>query len=89
MAAYTLAAPEEGDLAFEAGARILVVKKESDWWTGMVDGRTGIFPESYVQPATDTSAPPPAAQQVEMDFKCVGMDLACGARQCSEVILCR
>jgi hypothetical protein len=36
----------------QAGETVLVVsREESDWWRGEVDGRTGVFPSNYVQPA--------------------------------------
>lgn len=46
---------EPGDLQFEAGDEILVVEKTSDaeWWTGVCNGRTGVFPANYVQKFTD------------------------------------
>lgn len=34
---------------------MLVIKKEGDWWTGMIGDRTGIFPANYVQPITDNN----------------------------------
>jgi len=42
----------EGDLSFRAGDKIeLIERTESaeDWWTGRLDGRTGIFPGNYTQ----------------------------------------
>jgi hypothetical protein len=39
-------------LLVQAGETVLVVsREESDWWRGEVDGRTGVFPSNYVQPA--------------------------------------
>ncbi|CAL4061181.1 unnamed protein product, partial [Meganyctiphanes norvegica] len=43
MALYPYESPEVGDLTFEAGAVILVVKKEGDWWHGISDQRSGVF----------------------------------------------
>ncbi|OAO15281.1 serine/arginine-rich splicing factor 11-like protein [Blastocystis sp. ATCC 50177/Nand II] len=41
---------EEGDLSFEEGALITVIRvDESDWWEGELDGKTGIFPSNYVE----------------------------------------
>ncbi len=51
VAVYQYASTEAGDLSFEAGEKILVTKKESDWWTGEVledRSRTGVFPFNYV-----------------------------------------
>jgi hypothetical protein len=40
------------DLLVQAGETVVVVsREESDWWRGEVDGRTGVFPSNYVQPA--------------------------------------
>lgn len=42
----------EGDLSFTAGDRIEIVERTEsadDWWTGRIDGRTGIFPGTYTQ----------------------------------------
>jgi hypothetical protein len=39
-------------LLVQAGETVVVVSpEESDWWRGEVDGRTGVFPSNYVQPA--------------------------------------
>ncbi|XP_025833067.1 intersectin-1 isoform X2 [Agrilus planipennis] len=40
---------EQGDLSFNAGDIITVVKKEGDWWTGKLGDVVGIFPSNYVQ----------------------------------------
>lgn len=41
---------EATDLAVEAGDRILVVERSSeDWWKGELNGKTGLFPSSYVR----------------------------------------
>ncbi|XP_069461955.1 intersectin-2 isoform X2 [Ambystoma mexicanum] len=45
--AYTSAEP--GDLTFAEGDIIIVTQKEGEWWTGSIDGRTGIFPSNYVR----------------------------------------
>lgn len=42
---------EQGDLVFQANEIIKVIKKEGDWWTGVIGDRTGIFPSNYVQKA--------------------------------------
>lgn len=28
---------------------IKVIKKDGDWWTGVLNGKTGVFPANYVQ----------------------------------------
>jgi intersectin len=50
IACYPYQSAESGDLQFEAGEDVLVVKKDGDWWTGVIGNRTGIFPANYVQP---------------------------------------
>ena len=60
MALFAYASEEPGDLQFEAGEQIEVIKKESEWWTGKIGDRTGVFPYNYVEEATagaTTSAP--------------------------------
>jgi len=38
-------------LVFETGEQIEVTKKESEWWTGKIGDRVGVFPYNYVEPA--------------------------------------
>ena len=49
VANYPYQSIEQGDLTFNAGEVITVIKKEGEWWTGTIDKRTGIFPSNYVQ----------------------------------------
>uniref|UniRef100_A0A8C7IQD6 Intersectin 1 n=1 Tax=Oncorhynchus kisutch TaxID=8019 RepID=A0A8C7IQD6_ONCKI len=49
-AMYTYESNEQGDLTFQQGDVIVVTKKEGDWWTGVVSGKTGVFPSNYVKP---------------------------------------
>lgn len=51
IASYPYESPEAGDLNFNAGEVIMVIKKEGDWWTGTIGDRTGLFPSNYVQKA--------------------------------------
>jgi len=47
VALYDFSAQADGDLEFKAGDRIEVVERTEsaeDWWTGRLDGRTGVFP---------------------------------------------
>ena len=47
VAVYDFSAQADGDLDFKAGDRIEVVERTDsaeDWWTGRLDGRTGVFP---------------------------------------------
>lgn len=49
-AVYPFEGTEEGDLPFEEGAMITVIRvDESDWWEGELDGKTGVFPSNYVE----------------------------------------
>lgn len=50
VAMYTYESNEQGDLTFQQGDIITVLKKEGDWWTGTVAGKTGVFPSNYVKP---------------------------------------
>lgn len=52
VALYTFEADQPGDLGFKKGDIITITKKtdsKNDWWTGQIDGRTGIFPSNYVE----------------------------------------
>lgn len=47
LAKYTFEAAQAGDLGFKKGEVITIVKRtdnESDWWTGRIGTREGIFP---------------------------------------------
>lgn len=49
-ALYDYTSEEAGDLHLRAGERVLVTEQtSSDWWTGEVDGRSGLFPATYVK----------------------------------------
>ncbi|KAJ2933563.1 hypothetical protein H1R20_g3496, partial [Candolleomyces eurysporus] len=52
VALYKFDAVESGDLSFDKGDVISIVKKSDstdDWWTGKVHGREGIFPANFVE----------------------------------------
>lgn len=49
IANYTYISQEPGDLTFNAGEVLTVLKKEGDWWTGKIKNNVGIFPSNYVQ----------------------------------------
>ena len=52
VAMYDLEAEEEGELSFNEGDRIEVIRKDSSgWWEGRLNGVVGLFPENYTQPA--------------------------------------
>ncbi|KAL6932886.1 related to SH3 domain-containing protein PJ696.02 [Hanseniaspora guilliermondii] len=51
-ALYTFEGEEEGDLGFNKGDIINIIKKSestNDWWTGEMNGAEGIFPANYVE----------------------------------------
>lgn len=49
-AQYDFQAQNEGDLSFQVGDRIEILKKNEDqWWQGKLNGLTGVFPANYVQ----------------------------------------
>ena len=51
IALYTFDADQPGDLGFKKGEIITITKKTenaSDWWTGKIGNRSGIFPRSAV-----------------------------------------
>lgn len=52
VALFTFDADQPGDLGFKKGDIITVTKKTEkaeDWWTGTINGKTGIFPSNYVE----------------------------------------
>lgn len=52
IAKFTFEADQPGDLGFKKGDIITIVKRtenESDWWTGRIGNREGIFPSNYVE----------------------------------------
>ncbi|KAK3098160.1 hypothetical protein FSP39_016770 [Pinctada imbricata] len=69
VAMFNYSSSEPGDLTFNQGELIVVTKKDGDWWTGSLNGKTGIFPANYVkltdQPSSkpQTPQPAPATQQ--------------------------
>lgn len=55
VACYPYESTEAGDLVFTVGEHIQVVKKDGDWWTGIIGERSGIFPSNYVQETNSIS----------------------------------
>ncbi|EHA46093.1 SH3 domain signaling protein [Pyricularia oryzae 70-15] len=54
VAMFAFPGQGKGDLSFQAGDRIRIIKKTQtadDWWEGEVGGRKGSFPANYCQPA--------------------------------------
>ncbi|GAB0098546.1 intersectin-1 [Sergentomyia squamirostris] len=56
-ASYPYDSAEPGDLVFNAGDLIYVTKKDGEWWTGTLQGRTGLFPCNYVEKAPAEPVP--------------------------------
>ncbi|KAL5492471.1 hypothetical protein ACEPAI_3918 [Sanghuangporus weigelae] len=49
-ALYDYDSGEAGDLPLREHARVKIVSRDSeDWWTGELNGKTGLFPASYVR----------------------------------------
>ncbi|KAJ4417953.1 hypothetical protein N0V85_001630 [Neurospora sp. IMI 360204] len=52
VALYAFNADQPGDLGFQKGEIITILKKtdsDNDWWTGMIGTRHGTFPSNYVK----------------------------------------
>jgi hypothetical protein len=60
VAVYEFDAVEPTDLSLRVGDRIWVTGTASDWWTGTVNGKSGIFPANYVEKVTNAPALPTA-----------------------------
>ena len=51
IAAFDFQGEQATDLSFATGDKVHVSKQEGEWWEGKTDdGRTGIFPASFVEP---------------------------------------
>lgn len=51
-ALYPYSSTEPDDLCFEQNDIIKVIKKDGEWWTGVLRGKCGVFPSNYVQKTT-------------------------------------
>jgi hypothetical protein len=52
LALYSFEAKQPGDLSFQKGDIITITKKSEstdDWWTGKLNGASGIFPANFVE----------------------------------------
>ena len=57
MALFTFDAAQPGDLGFKKGDMITIIKRTenaTDWWTGRIGDREGIFPRYVLSPLTFT-----------------------------------
>ena len=61
-ALYDYDGEREGDLQFRVGDKITVTNQAGNWWTGTLNGHTGVFPSNYVQPVRMTSPVPNSTQ---------------------------
>ena len=52
---YPYEATDPADLSFNINERIIVLKREGEWWTGKVGDRIGTFPNNYVQKVDNVS----------------------------------
>ena len=68
VAVFDYQSEEPGDLCFSAGEQVKVTKKESEWWTGQIGDRTGMFPFNYVELAGGVSTKQ-ALQDVVLIFQ--------------------
>jgi hypothetical protein len=55
VALYAYQSGEPGDLIFEAGEKIIVTKKDGEWWTGKIGDQVGVFPYNYVESASSVT----------------------------------
>ena len=46
---YPFDTQEPGDLSFGVNEVIKVIKKDGDWWTGVIGQRQGVFPMNYAR----------------------------------------
>lgn len=73
-AIYAYEATDPSDLTFDVGERIIVLKRDGDWWTGQVGDRTGTFPYNYVQKIDHTNV-----SSVHISIRSIFFDLDLGS----------
>ncbi|XP_045464724.1 intersectin-1 isoform X2 [Harmonia axyridis] len=56
VANYPYQSQEPGDLTFNTGDVIAVIKQEGEWWTGRLKDNVGIFPSNYVQKVNNATS---------------------------------
>jgi len=54
VAMFSYTSTEPGDLTFNQGDVITLLKTDGEWWTGSMDGQTGIFPCTYCKKIEST-----------------------------------
>ena len=40
---------QDDELTFVEGDVIEIVEKDGEWWTGILNGQTGLFPANFVE----------------------------------------
>lgn len=66
---------------------MLVVKKDGDWWTGVIGNRTGIFPANYVQPVdNNASVTNGAISNINNDFNSMNINGSSSTDQTSNIM---
>ena len=67
VALWAFDAVEPTDLSIKPGDRIWVIDQQEQWWKGVLNGQTGIFPATYVEkvPAGNESKSSNASTTVE------------------------
>ncbi|KAE9552733.1 hypothetical protein FO519_004050 [Halicephalobus sp. NKZ332] len=60
VALWAFDAVEPTDLSIKPGDRIWVIDQQEQWWKGVLNGQTGIFPATYVEKASNGSENKPA-----------------------------
>ena len=59
------------ELSFEKGCVINVINKlDSDWWTGELNGQTGLFPSNYVAPLSSVAESDQSSAIVTCELIC-------------------
>lgn len=66
VALYAYESAEPGDLMFQQGDTIRLVKDEGDWWTGYLEDPniTGVFPANYVEKIDHPPVSSPASNSL-------------------------
>ena len=69
IAMYKYQKQNPDELSFEKGCVINVIEKlDSDWWTGELNGQTGLFPSNYVAPLSSISDSDQSSAAVTCEF---------------------
>jgi len=68
IAVYTYTSDEAGDLTFNEGDIISVVRTDGEWWTGSIGQRSGIFPGNFVKKYEERQVVAAAAPVEEVEL---------------------